>query len=134
MTAEPAFQSEKVAARFAEYPPSVRERLLELRRLVFDTAAATDGVGPLEETLKWNEPAYLNPAGTTVRINAQKGADNQIGLYVHCQTDLAERFRQLYGEQLRIDGNRAILFDADKPLPRDALRHCIAMALTYRMR
>ncbi|MGP1351916.1 MAG: DUF1801 domain-containing protein [Parasphingopyxis sp.] len=134
MTAEPAFQSEKVAARFAEYPSPVRDRLLELRNLVFETAAATDGVGPLEETLKWNEPAYLNPAGTTIRLNAHKGSDSEIGLYVHCQTDLAERFRQLYDDQLRIDGNRAILFRVDEPLPRDAIRHCIAMALTYRVR
>ena len=133
MSAEPAFQSEKVAARFADYGAPARNRLLELRSLIFETAADTDGVGTLEETLKWNEPAYLNPAGTTIRINAHKGSNREIGLYVHCQTDLAERYRQLYGDQLRVDGNRAILIDIEQPLPRDALRHCIAMALTYRL-
>ncbi|WP_299324097.1 DUF1801 domain-containing protein [Parasphingopyxis sp.] len=132
--ATPGFQSEAVEARFGEYDDAMRKRLLELRALILDTAAETDGVGPLEETLKWNEPAYLNPAGTTIRLNAHKGSDREIGLYVHCQTDLAERFRQLYGDQLRIDGNRAILIDIAQPLPRDALRHCIAMALTYRRR
>lgn len=130
--AEPAFASNAVRERFADYPDGIRERLLELRDLIFETAAETEGVGPIEETLKWNEPAYLNPAGTTIRLNAHKSSDSEIGLYVHCQTDLAERYRQLYGEQLRIEGDRAILLAVDRPLPHDALKHCIAMALTYR--
>ena len=32
-----------------------------LRQLIFETAAATEVVGELEETLKWGEPSYLTP-------------------------------------------------------------------------
>ena len=51
---EPAFQSEAVAKRFAAYSDGMRDRLLALRALILETAADTDGVGSIEETLKWN--------------------------------------------------------------------------------
>ena len=35
----------------------VRSNLLILRQLIFDTAAVTEGVGELEETLRWGEPS-----------------------------------------------------------------------------
>jgi hypothetical protein len=41
-----------VAAVFETYPAAMRARLLRLRELIIETAAATMGVGALEETLK----------------------------------------------------------------------------------
>lgn len=131
----PPFASDAVAAVFATFAPAVRKRLMRLRALIFETAAATEGVGALEETLKWGEPAYLTPAtksGTTVHINRTK-ADGGYALYVNCQTDLVESRRQRY-PQLAYDGTRAILFEAASEPDEDALRHCIAMALTYHRR
>lgn len=135
--AAPTFQNETVASRYAEYPGTMRECLLALRSLILDVAAETEGVGQLEETLKWNEPAYLTPktkSGTTIRINAHKGSDSEYALYVHCQTDLVDRYRQLYADELRFEGNRAVIFSRDEELPLDAVKHCIAMALTYHLR
>ena len=63
--------SPTVAAVFATYPKPMRSKLMALRQLIYETAAATDGVGAITETLKWGEPAYLTAAtksGTTVRI------------------------------------------------------------------
>ena len=54
-------------------------------------------------------------------------------VYFHCQTDLVETFRELYPE-LRYGGNRSILLDAGEKLPEAALRHCVALALTYHVR
>ena len=51
----------QVAAVFNNYPENMRKKLMFLRELIFDTAAATEGVGKLEETLKWGEPSYLTP-------------------------------------------------------------------------
>ena len=65
----PAFRDARVAAVFDGYPPALRARLLMLRTLIFDCAAATDGVGNLVETLKWGQPAYLTErprSGTTI--------------------------------------------------------------------
>jgi hypothetical protein len=131
-----AAQNAAVDEVFNAYPKPVRTRLLALRRLIFDTAKATAGVGVLQETLKWGQPSYLTPAtssGSTVRIDRVKPSADQVAVYFHCQTDLVETFRELYPE-LRYSGNRAILLDAKEKLPEAALRHCIALALTYHLR
>jgi Domain of unknown function (DU1801) len=125
-----------VEATFDTYPKPVKAKLLALRRLIFDTAKATKGVGPLEEALKWGQPSYLTPetnSGSTVRIDQVKSSPGQYAVYFHCQTDLVEKFRELYPE-LSFSGNRAILLDANEKLPETELRHCVALALTYHLR
>ena len=133
--AVPAFADPKVAAVFAAYPKGVWQALLDLRGLILEVAARTPEAGALAETLKWGQPAYLNPRsriGTTIRIDATPARPGGYALYVHCQTSLADTYRSLYGDLLNLEGNRAILFSADTPLPLEAVRHCIALALTYR--
>ena len=123
-------------ALFAAYPAPVKAKLLALRRLIFETAKATKGVGALEETLKWGQPSYLTPetgSGSTIRIDQVKPAADQVAIYFHCQTNLVETFRELYPE-LDYSGNRAILLDTAGKLPDAALRHCVALALTYHLR
>jgi hypothetical protein len=124
-----------VEAVFDAYPKPIRTKLLALRRLIFDTARATEGVGLLEETLKWGQPSYLTPetkSGSTIRIDRVKSSDDQVAVYFHCQTNLVEKFRELYPE-LRFAGNRSIVLDAADKLPETALRHCVALALTYHL-
>lgn len=133
----PPIQHPGVAARFAGYPPVMRARLLALRRLILETAAATPGVGPLEETLKWGEPAYVTAttgSGTTLRIDSKPQSPQTCALYVNCQTTLVETFRQMFPHDFRVEGRRALVFHRDEPLPEDALRWCIAAALTYHRR
>jgi len=123
----------KVAAAFSSYPNRIRTKLLALRRLILDTAKTTNGVGALEETLKWGQVSYLtseSKSGSTIRIDQVKSEPGRYALYFHCQTNLVETFRELYPE-LVYGGNRCILLDAADELPRDALRHCVALALTY---
>jgi len=134
---QPAFANADVAAVFRAYPAPLRARLLALRRLIFDTAAETDGVGPLDETLKWGQPSYLTAAsrsGTTIRIDRVKAVPERYALYVPCQTTLIETFRAQYPDDLVYDGNRGVLFDADAELPEAIVRHCVALALTYHRR
>jgi hypothetical protein len=126
----------QVAAVFGAYPTAVRKRLLALRKLIFETAARTEGVGALEEALRWGQPSYVTSAsksGSTIRVDAVKGDDRHVALYFICHTNLVERFRELYAGTLDFAGNRAILVDVKRPLPVDELRHCIAMALTYQL-
>ena len=125
-----------IEAVFEAYPQPVKSRLLALRRLIFDTAKTTKGVGALEEALKWGQPSYLtteSKSGSTIRIDHVKAEAGRYAVYFHCQTDLVETFRERYPE-LRYGGNRSILLDAGKKLPEAALRHCIALALTYHAR
>jgi hypothetical protein len=126
-----------VAQTFAAYPPDLRRRLMLLRGLILDTAAATPGVGEIEETLKWGEPAYLTSAsksGSTLRLGPVKSSPSQYALYFNCKTTLVDTFRTLFPRELRYEGNRAIVLDAADALPRDALAFCIQAALTYHRR
>jgi hypothetical protein len=132
-----SFADPAVEAVFAAYPARIKAKLMALRRLILETAAVTPGVGALEETLKWGQPSYLTSesrSGSTIRIDRVKPdgeSPERYALYVHCQTTLVSTFRQLYRDQLTFGGNRSILLDADQPVPKAALKHCIALALTY---
>lgn len=132
------FADPAVEAVFAAYPARTKAKLLALRKLILETAAKMPGVGALDETLKWGQPSYLTTetrSGSTIRIDRVKpeaGDDRErYALYVHCQTTLVSTFRQLYRDELTFGGNRSILLEADRPFPKAALRHCIALALTY---
>jgi hypothetical protein len=130
------FSDSVVDAVFNAYPKPIKTKLLALRRLIFDTARSTQGVGRLEETLKWGQPSYLTAetkSGSTIRIDQVKSAANQYAVYFHCQTDLVETFRELYPTEMRYGGNRSILLDVEEKLPKAALRHCVALALTYHL-
>jgi hypothetical protein len=130
------FSDPAVEAVFSAYPKPLRAKLLALRRLILDTASTTAGVGRLEETLKWGQPSYLTTetkSGSTVRIDRIKPAADRYAVYFHCQTDLVETFRDLYPTELSYAGNRSIVLDANDPLPQAALRHCVALALTYHL-
>jgi hypothetical protein len=120
-----------VEAVFRSYPSTARAKLLRLRKIVCDTAAKMDGVGALEETLRWGQPAYLSRGGSTIRIDRVKDDPSRIAMYFICRTDLIATFRELY-PALEYAGNRAILLDARARIPEDARRHCISLALNYR--
>lgn len=133
----PEFESAEVAAAFRVYPGALRARLLGLRQLIFDTAATTPGVGAIEETLKWGQPSYATAetgSGSPIRIDRVRSAPTQYAMYFHCQTGLVASFRELYSEELKFGGNRSVLFDGADEIPARTLRHCIALALTYRLR
>lgn len=129
--------SDEVALVFLAYPAKLRGRLVALRRLILKTAAKTQGVGAIEETLKWSQPSYLtaeSKSGSTIRIDRVKTSDEKYAIYFHCQTDLVSTFRELYPEKFAFEGNRAIVLDAGKKTDEKALAHCIALALTYHVR
>jgi hypothetical protein len=131
------FQNALVAERFAAYPTKVRTKLMALRTLIFNVAAKTKGVGEIIETLKWNEPAFLaanKNIGTAIRIDWKHATPKQYAMYVSCQTNLIETLRSMFADTLVFSGNRAIVFDLDSRLDRDAVAICIEAALTYHLR
>lgn len=117
---------------FASYPPKVRKRLQQVRQVVLETAEQLD-IGDLVETLKWNEVSYL-PAksgiGSTLRMGYNDKSPEHYMLFVHCGTSLLETFQTLFPE-LIVQGNRAVVFELAKPLPRDAVAMLAEMTLTY---
>jgi len=102
-----------------------------LRQLVFDAASETDGVGEVEETLKWGEPSYLVKGGSTIRMDWKNKNPDQYAVYFNCKTSLIETFRELYGDKFNFEGNRAIIFSDHDPIPDEVLKHCFSLSLTY---
>ena len=129
------FQAPEVAAKFESYPPKAKKAMFALRTLVLETACSTPGVGEIEETLKWGEPAYVtkNGAGSTVRIDWKAKNPDRYAMYFHCQTDLVSTFRTLFPDDFAFEGNRALVFKLGERLPKNTLALCIAASLTYHL-
>jgi Domain of unknown function (DU1801) len=127
----------EVAAAFSAFPERIRTRLLEVRELIFETAADIKGVGPLTETLKWGEPAYLTEAtgsGSTIRLGWIRSSERACAVLFNCRTTLIDDFRSQFPDVFAYEKNRAILLDARERLPEAPLRSCLGMALTYHRR
>ncbi|MDA7964552.1 DUF1801 domain-containing protein [Ruegeria sp.] len=123
------FEDPTVAAAFKALPPGTRAGALALRALIYDTAATLPRAQPMQEALRWGQPAYLAPKGSTIRLGGHRSAP--FALFVHCQSRLMGDFTSAFPGEDRIDGNRAVLFDSPDQI--DATRHgwLIARALTY---
>lgn len=130
------FQSKAVAEVFSRYPEKIKQKLLSVREMIFEVAKETQGVGKLQETLKWGEPAYVTSesgSGSTIRIDQRRGSKGQYAIYFHCQTTLVDTFRTLFPDTFTFEGNRAIVFREEQAVPKRERRHCIYMALTYHL-
>jgi hypothetical protein len=107
----------------------------QLKALIHEAAASMPEIGPLEESLKWGEQSFT-PAkrntGSSVRIQPRPNGD--AALMFICHTNLVEEFRGLYPDALTYEGNRAIVLEKDSTLDRETLSHCVALALTYKLR
>lgn len=128
------FTDPDVERAFEAFPAGARDGLLKLRTLIFDIAAETEGVGPLQECLKWGQPAYLTPktkSGTTIRLGLPK--QGGFALYTHCQTTVMAEMRDLFPDDFSFEGNRAVHFTDGADLPLDKLAILIRRALTYHL-
>lgn len=116
----------------AAWPDPAQEAARRISGLIHEEAARAD-VGPLTETLKWGEPAFLteqSKAGTTIRLAWKPKRAEVLQVLVHCQTPLIDEWRGRFPD-LQFDGNRAVLLPLGAPLPEDDLRICLRGALTY---
>jgi len=116
---------------FHNYPDSVRDKMLVLRKLVIDTAREIDGITKLEETLKWGEPSYLTKSGSTIRMDWKSKKPGQYAMYFKCTSRLVETFKLIFKDNFAYEGNRAIVFGIEDKIPKDQLKRCIKAALTY---
>jgi len=116
---------------FNNYPDSVRNKMLALRKLVIETAKEIDGITKLEETLKWGEPSYLTKNGSTLRMDWKSKKPDQYAMYFKCTSRLVETFKLVYKDIFVYEGNRAIVFKIEDKIPKDELKSCIKATLTY---
>lgn len=136
MTRSAPSMSTEVRAVFDAWPKEARAPLLELRTIIYSTASRTPGVGPLEEALRWGEPAYLTSqsrSGSTIRIGWKPARPTQVAMYFHCRTNLLATFRTIFPGEFVYEGDRAIVLGVDEAFDRDALAMCVAASLRYRL-
>lgn len=116
---------------FANYPDTVRQKMLVLRELILETAKELDEVTTLEETLKWGEPSYLTINGSTLRMDWKSKTPDQYAMYFKCTSRLVETFRIVFKNNFHFEGNRAIIFQIEDKIPKKELKECIKATLTY---
>ena len=71
----------------------------------------------------YTDPSLTNPS-----------APASYALYFNCQTTLLDTFRSWFPDELRYEGNRAIVFAVGETVPRELVKECIVAALTYHRR
>jgi hypothetical protein len=126
----------EVGRAFEAFPAPIRRRLLDVRKLIFATANADEDVGPLVETLKWGEPAYLTEqtgSGSTIRLGRVKDSEAHAAVLFNCKTTLIDTFRERFPDQFEYRQNRALLLNVSGALPKRPLSICLSLALTYHL-
>ncbi|WP_321388546.1 DUF1801 domain-containing protein [uncultured Enterococcus sp.] len=110
---------------YGKYSELQKAKLSELYELIM-----ISGEEELNQSLKWNQLSFAAKNGTSVRID--RYSEEEVALFVHCQTTLVEQWRGLFGDRLTFSGNRAILFSVHEVLPVEELKVCLQMAFNYR--
>lgn len=123
-----------VQAVYDACPPPVRHGLHQLRGLILAQADLMPQIGPVTESLRWGQPAFLtldSGAACSLRIGPVKGQG--FGLFVHCQTGLIAAFAAGAGVGLRFGGTRAVLFDPSDRIDPAQISVLIGQALGYHL-
>jgi len=116
--------SPDIAKVFDTYPDDTRAGALALRDLILSI-----GEEDVSETLRWGQPAYITPKGSTLRVGSHKEA--RFALYAHCQSTIISSYAAAFPGWDRLDGNRAVLFDTLAQIEPERLTHLIRHALNY---
>ena len=121
----------RVIITFERYPTFVQPQLQSLRELIVQTAIELEDVVELQETLKWGEPSFITPIGSTLRMDWKEKFPDQYQLYFQCTSKLIPTFKSVFGNRLHYEGTRAIIFKLDEPFPEEVAKYCIRTTLRY---
>lgn len=118
------------------WPTQASDFLLRIRPILYE-AAEVGGFGPLEESLKWGEPAWrpVKPrTGSTLRIAWPPNSPNELGLFVNCKTKISGIVTDVYPNSFRHIAPRALFVNCDKPLPTDAIAYLATVTFGWHKR
>jgi hypothetical protein len=126
------FSDPAIASAFDAFPDAARPGLLSLRTLIHETAATMPQIGGLTEALRWGQPSYMATrprTSSTIRLGIPKAGG--FALYAHCQSTVITAYSEMFGDQDRTEGNRAVLFNTASDIAPERLRYLIRHALCY---
>ncbi|MBR9860096.1 DUF1801 domain-containing protein [bacterium] len=113
------------------YPDLVQTKLQEIRNLIELVAQESDQIAEVQETLKWGEPSYITKIGSTLRMDWKEKSPEQYALYFSCSSKLVSSFKAVFGDELRYEGNRAVVMLLNEDPPKPLIKKCIHAALHY---
>ncbi|BFM48976.1 DUF1801 domain-containing protein [Marinomonas sp. THO17] len=119
-----------IKIKFDSYPPKARQKLNEIRAMIFQVAEE-EGLGEIVESLKWGEPSYASKSGSPIRMDWKSKYPNQVSLFVNCHTQLIATYKEVYGANFHFVGNRELVLPLEQAIPSAELKACILMALKY---
>ncbi|KAB7614359.1 DUF1801 domain-containing protein [Amylibacter sp. SFDW26] len=128
----PPITNPMVQAAYDKLPAASQKGALMLRDLIYQTAHELPETPPLTECLRWGQPSYITPKGSTLRIGVPKSG--AFALYAHCQSTIISQFALTFGNEYKFDGNRAVIFDGIDEIDAKQLKLLIKHALTYKMK
>lgn len=117
----------------ASWPKPAQKQFTEIRALILNAAAEAD-VGPIEESLKWGQPAWRPKrarTGSTLRLNWQDNSPQSIAIFVDCKTTLSATIREIYPDDFEYESNRALRLRLGAALPVQAIDHLARLTFTY---
>lgn len=120
----------------ARWPDAAQRHLLAARARFLDVCAAADA-GPLDESLKWGQPAWsprTPRTGSTLRLNWSPQRPDALAAFVDCKTDLASEMSTRFPDQFHNDGRRSLVFELQTPLPSTAIDQLAYLTFTYHAR
>jgi len=88
-------------------------------------------LGPLTETLKWGEPSYLTPKGSTLRMDWKAKSPHTVSLFFNCHTTIVETVKEIFGGRFSYEGTRELIIPITDDLPTEELVICITLTLNY---
>ena len=128
--------SPEIRDQIARWPQAAQGHFHGARALALRAAQGAE-TGPLDETLKWGQPAWRprRPrTGSTLRLNWSPARPDHLMAFVDCKTDLASLMSTRFPGQFENDGRRSLAFDLNAPLPQDAIAQLAHLTFTYHRR
>lgn len=125
-----------MAAAVSQWPTRAQAHFNTLRGMVYTTAQDCSAA-PIEETLKWGEPAFLTPvtrSGSTIRLGWQRKKPDWFGIYMNCRTSIVHQVQDLFPDAFEYDGTRGLLWPLAASIPIEATDFALRTALTYHRR
>lgn len=122
-----------IEQKLRTYPHIVSQKLRAVQALVCAISTEAQGVGTIEESLKWGQISFATArpkSGTPIRIDGDAEASTY-SIYVPCSTSLIEDFRSVHPDMFDYHGRREIRLDLNKPLPDPELTLFLTAALRY---
>lgn len=124
------------AATLASWPVPACAAFAQIRAVIL-TAAREAEAGPLQESLKWGQPAW-RPArpgqGSTIRLMWEDKVPQSLALFVDCKTTLSATMQEIYPTEFQYENNRALRMPLTAALPLAAIDHLARLTFTYHRR